>query len=267
MHDIEMHEVSEEFARCWHAAGRHIQTQMQGPLQSWLKVNLIPPFLEHLSFRLGNQLFFIRIEDVDGILEIPGSLKGLQSIAEGCKGHACLMPMRCRAGSWVPDASGCGLLDARTGRPIDPAALVSDERIEMTDWELQDFAVQIVRDQLEKNGKKLMSWQGNPSVDPSIWFVGDNGPEWVVVRAVRHSQRMANPPKNWQQIAERCAHIGKTGHFASVSIANADDSFDPTGAIPATPLWRGHRMLASFDGLSKLCWDFGGRAGTRTRTY
>jgi hypothetical protein len=29
-----------------------------------------------------------------------------------------------------------------------------------------------------------MSWQGNPSVDPSIWFVGDSGPEWVVVRAV-----------------------------------------------------------------------------------
>ena len=45
MHDIEMHDVSEEFARCWQAAGRHIQTQVQGPLHSWLKVNLNPPFL------------------------------------------------------------------------------------------------------------------------------------------------------------------------------------------------------------------------------
>jgi hypothetical protein len=57
MHDIEMHEVSDEFARCWQAAGRHIQIQAQGPLRSWLKANLNPPFLEHLSFRLGNQLF------------------------------------------------------------------------------------------------------------------------------------------------------------------------------------------------------------------
>jgi hypothetical protein len=56
-----------------------------------------------------------------------------------------------------------GLLDARTGKPIDPIALVSDERIEMTDWELQDFAVQIVRDHLDKTGKKQMSWQGNPA--------------------------------------------------------------------------------------------------------
>ena len=36
------------------------------------------------------------------------------------------------------------------------ALWISDERIEMTDWELQDFAVQVVRDQLEKTGKRLL---------------------------------------------------------------------------------------------------------------
>jgi hypothetical protein len=66
-----MHEVSEEFTRCWRAALRHIEAQARAPLQSWLKANLQPPFLEHLSFRLGNRLFFIRIEDVDEKLEIP----------------------------------------------------------------------------------------------------------------------------------------------------------------------------------------------------
>jgi hypothetical protein len=81
VHDIVMHEVSEEFAHCWRAAGRQIQKQAQGPLHSWLKANLNPPFLEHLSFRLGNQLFFIRIEDVDGGLKVPGSLNGLLSAA------------------------------------------------------------------------------------------------------------------------------------------------------------------------------------------
>jgi hypothetical protein len=45
MHEIEMHDVSDEFARCWQAAGRHIQIQVQGPLHSWLKANLNPPFL------------------------------------------------------------------------------------------------------------------------------------------------------------------------------------------------------------------------------
>src|ERR1700730_3431391 len=113
MHEIETHIVSEEFASCWQAAGRHIEAQAQGPLHSWLKVNLNPPFLEHLSFRLGNQLFFIRIEDVDERLQVPGSRVGLLSVATGCRGHPCIMPMRYRTGAWVPDAAGWGLMDAR----------------------------------------------------------------------------------------------------------------------------------------------------------
>lgn len=86
MHGIEMHEASEEFSRCWQAAGLHLQGQVQEGL-IWLKVDLAPPFLEHLSFRLGNQLFFVRIEDADSVMDIPGSRRGLLTIAEGCKGH------------------------------------------------------------------------------------------------------------------------------------------------------------------------------------
>jgi hypothetical protein len=247
--DIETHEVSDEFARCWQAAGLHIQTKGQGHLHSWLKGNLNPPFLEHLSFRLGNQLFFIRSEDVDERLHVPGSRNGLLYITQGCQGHPCIMPMRFRAGAWAPDAAGWGLIDPRNGKTVDPIAYVSDERIEMTDWELQDFAVQIVRDHLEKAGRRLTSWQGNPAVDPSIWFVGDSGPEWVVVRAVRYPKTMADLPTNWQQIAARCANVGKVGHFASVSAVSANDTFDPAGPMPHEPLWRGHGMFVRFEGL------------------
>lgn len=249
MHEIEMHSVSDEFARCWHAAGRHIQTQTQTPLHSWLKASLNPPFLEHLSFRFGNQLFFIRIEDVEGELEVPGNRRGLQSIADGCKGHACLMPMRLRAGTWVPEAPGWGLLNAHTGTLVNPVTLVSDERIEMTEWELLDFAVQIVRDHLEKAGRKMMSWTSHPEVNPSIWFADDSGPEWVVVRAARYPKKEADPPEDWHEIAERCSRLGKSGHFASVSVANGDEPRNPSDSVAAMPLWRGHRLLARFEGL------------------
>jgi len=253
MYDIEMHVPSEEFARCWGAAGQHIQTQAQGPLHSWLKVSLSPPFLEHLSFRLGNQLFFIRIEDVDGHLEVPGSREGLQYIAEGCKGHACLMPMSRCGGTWAPYASGWGLLGAKTGTPIDPVALLTYERIEMTDWELHDFAVQMVRDELQKDGKQLMSWTGDPRLDPAIWFVGDAGPEWVIVRAARYPAPNENLPAHWKQIAERCAKIGKEGTFISLSVASSPDAFDPSGAVPPQPLWRGHKMFVTWEEPLSLC--------------
>ena len=98
MYEIEMHEPSEEFAECWSAAGRHLSRQAGGQLHSWLRAHLTPPFLEHLSFRLGNQLFFIRVEDETGHLKVPGNPRGLLSVADACKGHACVMRMRRRGG-------------------------------------------------------------------------------------------------------------------------------------------------------------------------
>ena len=175
MHNIEMTEVSEDFARCWKAAGLQIQNQAQGTLQSWIRANLEPPFLEHLSFRLGNQLFYIQLEDVDGNLMVPGNLEGLLAIADGCAGHACLMPMKRVGVDWVPAELGWGLIDARSRRPINPPALITEEDVLMTDWELQDLAVQVVREKISKDGSKLMSWNGDPRVDPSMWFVGASG--------------------------------------------------------------------------------------------
>ena len=250
MYEIEAGEVSEDFARCWQAAGRHLQQRGQGAL-GWLRADLHPPFLEHLSFRMGNQLFFVRIEDVEGRIAGPGSLAGLLSIADGCKGHPCVMPMRAHGGDWSADWPEWGLVHARTGRPIEPPVLVTDALIEMTDWELQDFAIQPVRRHLEKQGRQVMSCQGSPHVDPSIWFVGDEGPEWVVVRAVRYPTLQADPPADWAAIAQSCARLSRRGSFASVSVASADDEFDPQ-RHPVVPLWRGHAMIIRFTGLQRV---------------
>ena len=170
-----MNVVSPDFAECWQAAGRHLQQQGQGAI-NWLRAHLHPPMLEHLSFRLGNQLFFVCL-GVEGVAPFPaGTAKALRAVADGCRGHACVMPMRKTSSGWHAAAPGWGLLDMATNRPITPPALITDEKIEMSAWELQDFAVQTVRDLLEKEGRKLMSWQGNPEVDPSLWFGGDHGP-------------------------------------------------------------------------------------------
>ena len=251
MHNVETHEVTEEFAHCWQAAGRHLQTQVQGKI-TWLKASLSPPFLEHLSFRLGNQLFFVRLEPADIRIPVPASREGLFYIAKGCNGHPCIMPMVQRRGLWTPDNPGWGLLDPISEKRLDPIALVSDEPIEMTDWELHDFAVQVVRDQIVKDGRALMSSQGNPAVDPSIWFVGDYGPEWIVVRAARYPATKVDVPVNWPEIADRCARLGRAGHFAPVAIASTDEAFDTTGKIPVTPLWRGHGMHVRYVGMERL---------------
>lgn len=253
MHNIEMQEMSPEFLKCWQAAGNHLNKQAQGGIQSWLRAHPYPPFLEHLSFRLGNQVFFVRVEDADKRIEGPGSMRGLMSIADGCKGHACIMPMKKKflGGVWVTERGGWGLVDARTGAAVDPAMLITDQKIEMTDWELQDFAVQVVRDQIEKEGYQVMSWQGNPDVDPAIWFVGKSKrPEWVVVRAVRYPRNQATKPANWAAIAAGCAHMSNVGHFAQVAFASTDQPFEAKGETPV-PLWRGHGVHVRYSGLER----------------
>ena len=148
---------------------------------------------------------------------------------------------------WLPVNSGWGLIDPESKSLVDPVDLVSDEKIVMTDWELQDFAVQVVRNYVEnKMSYQVMSSQGNPSVDPSMWFIGDHGPEWIVIRACRYPDIQAEIPKNLAEITSR---LGSKGYFASVGFANVDDAFDPSGSVPPLPLWRGHGFHVRFKGL------------------
>jgi len=102
---VETDEASPEFAQCWQAAASHLSSQVQDGIQSWIKADLLPPFSEHLSFRFGNQNFYIQVLDLQGRLEFPGSLEKLELIARKCKGHACTMPMtKNHSDVWVWDA-------------------------------------------------------------------------------------------------------------------------------------------------------------------
>ena len=246
-----MQEMSEEFLKCWKSAGVHLNNQVQGGIQSWLRAAPYPPFLEHLSFRLGNQLFFIRIEDIDSKVQGPGTLQGLLAVADDNHGHACILPMKRKffGGKWESCRNNWGLVSAKTNKPIDPISLVTDENIKMSTWELQDMAVQVVRDYLEKKGYKLMSWQSNPKVDPCIWFIGDSKkPEWVVVRTIKFPENHAHRPNNGKSIETQCLHMSKVGHFASVALVSAKQPFQSQDE-QSVPLWRGHAMNVRFTGL------------------
>lgn len=147
---------------------------------------------------------------------------------------------------WAPALPGWGLADIGTGKLVDPVTMITDDPIEMTNWELQDFAVQVVRDWLSRQGRQLMSWQSNPEVDPAIWFIGDSGPEWVVVRGTRFPERAAPRPGNLAGIERQCARIGQKGHFASVAVCCPDT------LMTDERLLRGHGMNVVFSGLEPI---------------
>jgi hypothetical protein len=238
------------FREVWAAAGNHLSAQGQGAL-AWLRSDFQMPMPEHLAFRIGNQLFFVWIE-VEGHTPLDDNRRALiQRKARSAQAHGCVLGLERRGSEFIPSGSDWSLFDIDTNLPVNPVALVSDEPIIMTDWEVHDFAVWIVRSRLAKDGFKVESWQSEPDIEPAIWFSGKNGLEWIVVRGVRYPILDASMPSDIAAIQKSCAPLSVRGNFASVSLASPEDPFYPDGSN-TVPLLRGHKMIVRFDGLTPL---------------
>ena len=251
LHQIDMYQMSEEFHEIFQAAVNHLQRSLGARQIHWLKARAEPPYLEHLSFRIGSQLFFVRVTDESDQIQGPSSIEGLLRVARGSNGHACLMPMRRdrSTGDWHPVSSGSGLVDLASGKPLTFNDGDFSDLVLMTPWEQHDMSVGVVRAQLEKNGYQIMSSCGDPDIKPSVWFIGDSGrPEWVIVKSHTFPD---GPPEvsddEVQEISGRTSEFADLGHFAPVGLVNANDL--------ELPLVRGAPMYVRYEGLEKVFGD------------
>lgn len=250
MYQIESQEMSPEFQAVWLAAAEHLNNLIQAEEGVWLRCHPYPPFLDHLSFRLGNQLFFIRVEDADRKVAAPGTQRGVVNLAEQAGGHPCALLMR-RGSSleeWKPVYPGHSVADMRTGKPINPMSLRTDEKIAMTLWEIHAMGIQVVVEYLQEQGLMVTSWQTDPGVDPQVWFQNPDGEiEWVVVRTVSYPEDHAPRPAHWASIADSTQKPKHSGRFASVALSSGDQNFKKSDE-PVIPLWRGQGMMVGFSG-------------------
>ena len=249
MHDIYMEEPTQDYIDVWAAAGQHLTAIGQGSI-GWIKSDPKPPFLEHLSFRLGNQIFFLRIEDVDEEIRVPGNPRGLFTIADGYQAVACILPMKKNGGDWRPAMPDWGLIDAHTRKPFNPVDLISDDKIEMTQWELQDFAVQVVRNYISDQGFDIMSFNSAPEAHPSIWFVRNSQPEWVEVCYALYPMMELERPPILDQLLAAPSLRSCPSSIAKVFIASSAEMTNESG-VPIPP-YRGHALSVRFEGLESI---------------
>jgi hypothetical protein len=251
MYKVEQNNPSNDFMRAWNAAGRHIQLQADTGF-SWLRDKLYTPMAEHLSFRIGNQIFFVYVEG-SGI-KSPSNKRIFAKVCRDANAIPCLMEMRSRSGKWEPENSGWGLTHAQTGKNLNPLDYVSDELIEMTDWELHDFAIQVVCEELEKTGRTILSKQPSRDIEPSIWFEDLLGHQFVVIRAERHPETTVDTPANIEEIKLSCSGISDIGYFVRVIFVSSDDPLDPDAKNNGNflPLYRGHGVHPNWSGLQRI---------------
>ena len=245
-YEINMHEASDEFRRCWATAGNHLLSQVEKNQLNIYRTDLTPPIREHHVFRLGNQLFTIYLEDIDEQLITPASLEGVIFGSTSMNATPCIMKMqRDISGHWQVMGPRWGLIHAQTRKEIFPPEMVTEEKIEISDWELKDFAIQRITEQLRAKGCQLVSHCSDPDINPSIWFVDKNNKfSYAIIKVVRYPELEASPPNNIASIAESLSHESMNGFFYSVGVANHLDAFAPDEIEPMK-LWRGDGYLAN----------------------
>lgn len=244
---IDQPDPPQGFFDAWKTAGCHLNAQVQDEL-SWIRANMYKPLVEHLSFRIGNQIFWIFLELFDEekcILPFTEQARiHFLEKAEEANVVPCTMRMTKTLGRWRTYDGRWGLRHALSKDLLQPLDLVTDELVEMSAWELQDMAVQVVRNHLEDEGKELGSWTSYLDIDPSIWFEDEDEKHWVVVRVAKYPEAIASMPGNIADIADSAKVLSSSGYFASVGLADMND--------PLLPLYRGHGMNVRFEGLETL---------------
>ena len=251
MHTIIQEDPSEEFQAAWAVAATHIQSQCRVGI-SWIRADLRRPFIEHLSFRIGNQLFFVFIEAAE--FNLTERYDAFIAYAKFANATPCLIAMNKNITKYEPVNSGWGLTHAVTNERIDPLALVNDDFIEMSDWELHDFAISVVKRELEEEGKTVYSTCSDMEIDPSLWFEENDLHCWVVIRGLRHPSVSAERPAGLVKISEGVPTKTSAGYYAIVMVANSDDPFDPEAADNDNflPLYRGHGMTIKYTGIQPI---------------
>ena len=98
MYVIDQEDPPEQFVQAWGAARDHINRLLPSlPDGAWLRNNIFKPFSEHLSFRLGNQIFMVYVDpyiDGESIYPCSGNRRHLfRQIVDDANAFGCILRM------------------------------------------------------------------------------------------------------------------------------------------------------------------------------
>lgn len=271
---IDRPEPSEIFLRARHMAGVQLQEQFSVNNDKivnssydgfkWIKAELTYPSFDNLTFAYKNSIFSVVIELID---EKGSSMTRQQKerLLNACEENN-LIPCNFKLGfkekkdvllgrlmvnedqldyELTPLEEGWNLYDVRTNQKINPLNIASNEKTRMSKWELSNFAIQIVRNDLEKEGDEVLSFCDLPEVNPQIWFKNKKGETgWVIVKHIKENNEL--DCREWVGLEDRSPQLKPyDGYFASVQ-------FYSTSTNSTENLFRGDGMSINYKGLERI---------------
>jgi hypothetical protein len=269
-YEIDRTNPSPQFLNARNVAGRTLQDQFKklgGRAEDpkdfrWVKTEPTWPSFDHLTFAFGNRVFSVLVDALEGG-RTDISRQAMNRFLEAARANnlvPCIFPVNTEA--MTPTTAGWNLFDAIDRTPVDPEAFDMSKQIVMSEWELRNFVIQIVRNSImQDRASKILSFTDVLGVDPQIWFQNGQGTRaWVIVRHCPHGTG-----SEWEE------HVGLEnsnpqlipydGYFAAVSLASSEPLLlDLEGnLIPLSqrftgkePLYRGDGFHIKYDGLKQI---------------
>lgn len=188
LYSIDRPQESKLFLNARDVMGRFIQKKMyeNGGFDngfSWLRKELTSPSFDDMNFSFKNQIFSLLVELKDNGRNIlsENRKKIFQEVCSKNNLVPCLFPIDAK--TLAPLGKGWNLFHLTTNEAVDPLSIASDEKVLMSEWELNNFAIFQVMQFINKEGMKIHSFCDTPDITPQIWFEDKQGkPAWVIVK-------------------------------------------------------------------------------------
>lgn len=234
------------------AAGWYIQEALKKMLGvdtsdrasfSWIQTQLLNPSFQHLCFRYKSSIFSILIalgKEKEAFVNHQDLFNQLRE----CKKFdliPCIIPLD--ADDFHPLIEEYHLRNSEHDAPINVKLYSSDVLKVMSDWEILDMGVQIVRDDITHNlGRTIDSYCNIPDIDPQIWFTDKNGKRCYVVVSSHvkgNCERKKVGTKMYKHLAQY------SGYYANVELFDEESNEQSVA-------YRGHALLINYRGLEDI---------------
>lgn len=229
----------------------------------WVKAELTYPSFDNLTFSYKNSIFSVIIELID---DIGTSFSNQQQdrLLNACKLHnliPCLFKIKVEYKSTLqidsaikndsfnyvlkPFESDWNLFNPISKNRINPLELSSEIPQKMSKWELSNFAIQIVREDIVRQGNEVLSFCDLPEINPQIWFKDDaNNINWVIVKHITNETDFDY--KVWVGLETISTELKLyNGYFGAVQFFSLNTN-------SSTELIRADAMNVKYRGLEKI---------------
>ena len=259
--DARNYQPTQDFIDCYSVVLNHLLIKSDNALV-WQKHHPSPPFLEHLSFHLGNQSFFIRLFDINLELEEPGNQDGTFKAGKLFNGTACYIAVKKVDSEWVIAADGWGLFlhenrapDFPNDRPINPPALITDKKIPLNDAE---YHYKAVLGMMEMLSEKLPNARFHPpnyywsTIPHLLMHQPDKAyQEAFIIRTFRSNEDLSKNykndeiKKNLDKMHERMMDYGYKTYVLDVVLYSEKELDNKSDEI--IPIHRGEKYISTYN--------------------